>query len=70
MFWLKGPKIFAGDPNESEKMVQVPDDDWFQTGDLARFDEDGYLYIEGRVSRLSELWQMPLAPHDINDRID
>jgi hypothetical protein len=26
--------------------------------------------IEGRVSRLSELWQMPLAPHDINDRID
>lgn len=55
MLWLKGPNIFAGYPNEQEKTAEALRDDWVQTGDLARFDEDGFLYIEGQVARFSEI---------------
>jgi acyl-[acyl-carrier-protein]-phospholipid O-acyltransferase / long-chain-fatty-acid--[acyl-carrier-protein] ligase len=55
MLWLKGPNIFGGYPNEQEKTAEALRDDWVQTGDLARFDEDGFLYIEGQVARFSEI---------------
>jgi acyl-[acyl-carrier-protein]-phospholipid O-acyltransferase / long-chain-fatty-acid--[acyl-carrier-protein] ligase len=45
--WLKGANIFEGYLNEPKKTANVLCDGWFQTGDLARFDEDGFLYIEG-----------------------
>lgn len=51
MLWLKGPNIFEGYLNKPEKTSEVLHNAWFQTGELARFDEDGFLYLEGRLSR-------------------
>jgi len=50
MLWLKGASIFEGYLNEPEKTAEVLRNGWFQTGELARFDEDGFLYLEGRLS--------------------
>src|SRR5438067_5256106 len=55
MLWLRGPNIFEGYLNDPKRTVEVLHDGWLKTGDIARFDEDGFLYIEGRVSRFSKI---------------
>ncbi|MBV8142565.1 MAG: AMP-binding protein [Verrucomicrobia bacterium] len=63
MLWLRGPNIFEGYLNELERTAEVLSDGWFKTGDLGRFDEDGFLYIEGRLSRFSKI-AGEMVPHE------
>jgi acyl-[acyl-carrier-protein]-phospholipid O-acyltransferase / long-chain-fatty-acid--[acyl-carrier-protein] ligase len=63
MLWLRGPNIFEGylhDPQETAKVLR---DGWLKTGDIGRFDEDGFLYIEGRLSRFSKIGG-EMVPHE------
>ncbi len=59
---VKGPNIFSGYLNNSELSAKVFQDGWFVTGDLARFDEEGFLFIEGRISRFSKIGG-EMVPH-------
>ena len=53
---FRGPNVFKGYLNNREKTKEVfSDDGWFITGDLGRIDEDGFLFIEGRLSRFSKI---------------
>jgi len=60
--WLRGPNVFPGYLNDEEKTRASLRDGWFSTGDLGRFDEDGFLYIEGRLSRFSKIGG-EMVPH-------
>ena len=51
--WAKGDNIMMGYYKEPEKTKEVlTEDGWFKTGDLAKFDKDNYLYIEGRLKNM------------------
>ena len=59
---LKGPNIFRAYLGEPKRTAEVKQGEWFITGDLARFDEDGFLFIEGRLSRFSKI-AGEMVPH-------
>ena len=63
MLWLRGPNVFEGYLDAPEQTAEVIRDGWFKTGDIGRFDEDGFLYIEGRLSRFSKIGG-EMVPHE------
>lgn len=64
MIWFKGPNIFPGYLNDTARTANVlTQDAWFRTGDIGRVDADGFLYIEGRLSRFSKI-AGEMIPHE------
>ena len=45
---VKGPNVMLEYYENKEATEKVLKDEWFQTGDLARIDEEGYIFICGR----------------------
>jgi acyl-[acyl-carrier-protein]-phospholipid O-acyltransferase/long-chain-fatty-acid--[acyl-carrier-protein] ligase len=67
MLWLRGVNIFEGYLHDPEQTSEVLSDGWLKTGDIGRFDEDGFLYIEGRLSRFSKI-AGEMVPHEAMER--
>src|SRR2546422_11226108 len=63
MLWRRGQNIFEVYLNDPKGPADVLQDGWLKTGDLGRFDEDGFLYIEGRLSRFSKIGG-EMVPHE------
>ena len=59
---FRGDNVFGGYLDDEEKTKAAFHDGWFVTGDLGRFDEDGFLTIEGRLSRFSKIGG-EMVPH-------
>lgn len=59
---LKGVNVFGGYLDDPAATRQCFRDGWFVSGDLARIDDDGFLYIDGRLSRFSKLGG-EMVPH-------
>ena len=62
--WLRGANVFPGYLNNEEKTKEVIIDGWFNTGDIGRIDDEGFLYIEGRLSRFSKIGG-EMVPHEV-----
>ena len=45
---VKGPSVMIGYYQDEKATKEVMKDGWFYTGDLAKIDEDGYIFICGR----------------------
>ncbi len=59
---FRGANVFEGYIEDPAKTRAAFRDGWFVTGDLGRFDEDGFLFIEGRLSRFSKIGG-EMVPH-------
>lgn len=65
---VKGPNVFAGywrAPEKTEQSFRA--DGYFITGDIGRFDEDGYLHLAGRASELIISGGFNVYPREIED---
>lgn len=61
---LKGPNIFPGYLRDEKRTKEVlSDDGWFRTGDVGFLDADGFLHIQGRISRFSKI-AGEMVPHE------
>jgi acyl-[acyl-carrier-protein]-phospholipid O-acyltransferase/long-chain-fatty-acid--[acyl-carrier-protein] ligase len=59
---VRGPNIMVGYLNRPEKTAEVLKDSWYNTGDVAAVDEDGFLRITDRLSRFSKIGG-EMVPH-------
>lgn len=50
--WARGPNIMKGYLNLPEETTDTFEGDWFKTGDIARIDDEGYVYLLDRLKDL------------------
>ncbi|MEM9146354.1 MAG: malonyl-CoA synthase [Pseudomonadota bacterium] len=68
---VRGPNVFAGYWRMPEKTAEeVRDTGFFITGDLGRYDEDGYLHIVGRAKDLIITGGFNVYPKEVEAAID
>jgi acyl-[acyl-carrier-protein]-phospholipid O-acyltransferase/long-chain-fatty-acid--[acyl-carrier-protein] ligase len=59
---VKGPNLMTGYLGQPEKTAEVMRDGWYITGDIAKMDEDGFIFITDRLSRFSKIGG-EMVPH-------
>lgn len=59
---VRGANLFRGYLGDAARTAEVLQDGWYATGDLGRLDEEGFLHLEGRLSRFSKVGG-EMVPH-------
>ncbi|HEX5203445.1 AMP-binding protein [Paractinoplanes rhizophilus] len=62
---VRGPAVADGYDHDREATATAFVDGWFHTGDLGRFDEDGYLYLAGRTKETINRGGLTVSPFEI-----
>jgi len=69
LLFVRGPNVMQGYLNRPEKTAEVLLDGWYNTGDIAAMDEDGFLRVTDRLSRFSKIGG-EMVPHiKIEDKL-
>ena len=64
--WVKGPQVMQGYLNNPTATKEtITEDGWLRTGDIARVDEDGYLFIVDRLKELIKYKGFQVAPAEL-----
>jgi acyl-[acyl-carrier-protein]-phospholipid O-acyltransferase/long-chain-fatty-acid--[acyl-carrier-protein] ligase len=59
---IKGPNVMQQYLDNPEQTAEVLQDGWYNTGDMARMDLHGFVYLTGRLSRFSKIGG-EMVPH-------
>jgi long-chain acyl-CoA synthetase len=73
--YIKGPNVMKGYYQRADATAEVLQADsdgglpWFKTGDIARIDEEGFLYITGRKKDMIIMAGEKVFPREIEDAL-
>ena len=65
--WVRGSTVVSGYLNDPEANSTSFVNGWFRSGDLGSRDEDGYLFLTGRIKELINRGGEKISPHTIDD---
>jgi len=64
---VRGPNLFAGYEDDPETNARSFRGGWFLTGDVGRFDSDGFLFLTGRVKEMINRGGEKIAPAEVEE---
>ncbi|MDY7106479.1 MAG: AMP-binding protein [Actinomycetota bacterium] len=64
---VRGPQFISGYRNRPEDNARTFRDGWLHTGDVGRFDEDGYLYLIDRKKEMILVGGYNVYPREIDE---
>lgn len=66
---IRGASVMSGYLDDPAANTAAFHDGWFRTGDLGRFDGDGYLYLSGRIKELVNRGGKKVAPREVDEAL-
>jgi acyl-CoA synthetase (AMP-forming)/AMP-acid ligase II len=66
---VRGPNVCVGHYKNPEEQAKSFRDGWFYTGDIGRFDDNGYLYVLGRIKDFIKTGSINVAPREVESAI-
>jgi acyl-CoA synthetase (AMP-forming)/AMP-acid ligase II/acyl carrier protein len=64
---IRGDNVTLGYSNNPEANSEAFQDGWFRTGDQGHFDQDGYLFLTGRLKEMINRGGENISPREIDD---
>ncbi|WP_299211426.1 AMP-binding protein [uncultured Tateyamaria sp.] len=64
---IRGPNVMVEYLHNPEATAKTFADDWLRTGDLGHIDEDGYVFVTGRLKELIIKGGENIAPREIDE---
>jgi len=64
---VNGPNVMLGYHGQKEATNQALKGDWLDTGDMAKFDQEGYFYIVGRKKEMVNVRGLNVYPREIEE---
>jgi acyl-CoA synthetase (AMP-forming)/AMP-acid ligase II len=63
---IQGPNVTSGYDNNPDANLKAFANGWFRTGDQGRFDEEGYLFLTGRLKEIINRGGEKISPIEID----
>jgi long-chain acyl-CoA synthetase len=64
---VRGPNVCQGYYKNPEEQRKRFIDGWYYTGDIGHFDDDGYLYVVGRMKDIIKTGSINVAPKEVEE---
>jgi acyl-CoA synthetase (AMP-forming)/AMP-acid ligase II len=65
--WLRTPALAAGYATGDDLGDRLTEDGWFRTGDIARIDAEGFVWVEGRRSDMVNRGGLKVFPAEVEE---
>jgi len=67
---VRGPLVFPGYLDDPELTAASFSGEWFRTGDLGTIDDEGYIYVSGRIKEIINRGGEKISPVEIDAAIE